>query len=136
MEEKISLNPLKKAIDQLDNGLKEYNQIQLKSDLLRDGVIQRFEYTYELAWKTLKRFLEISNPSANLIDAMSFPSLIRSAWEQELLKSSWDNWKKFREARNNTSHAYDGPKAKQVFAIIPDFLEEANYLYQQLLKRI
>lgn len=130
----LSLEPLQKAMHQLENGLNEYAQSS-KSDLLCDGVIQRFEYTYELAWKTLKRFLESTNPTPALIDQMSFQTLIRAAWEQGLLKSSWDVWENFRDARNNTRHVYDAKKAKQVFAKIPDFVKEVHYLYHQLASR-
>ncbi len=134
MTETFSINFLQNAILQLENGMEEYKQNN-KSDLLRDGVIQRYEYTYELAWKTLKRFLEVSQPSVTTIDQLSFPVLIRTAWEQGLLKSSWDVWKIFRDARNQTSHAYDEKKARKVFSIIPNFLIEVKYLYQQLDKR-
>jgi nucleotidyltransferase substrate binding protein (TIGR01987 family) len=133
--ESFSIHFLEKAILQLETGIKEYEQTP-KSDLLRDGVIQRFEYTYELAWKTLKRFLEISQPSLAVIDQLSFPVLIRTAWEQGLLHSSWDVWKKFRDARNQTSHAYDEKKAQKVFSIIPLFLNEVKFLNQQLQKRV
>jgi nucleotidyltransferase substrate binding protein (TIGR01987 family) len=135
MPESISTDFLEKAISQLENGLEEYNQGS-QSDLLRDGVIQRFEYTYELAWKTVKRFLEVSLPSLTTIDQLSFPELIRTAWEQGLLKSSWNIWKTFRDARNQTSHAYDEKKANKVFSIVPQFLNEVKYLYQQLHQRI
>ncbi len=92
MNHQESLKFLQKAIVQLENGLKQYAQSN-GNDLIRDGVIQRFEYTYELSWKTLKRFLESTNPVAETIDQMSFSTLIRTAWEQGLLKSSWDIWK-------------------------------------------
>ncbi len=134
MDHPLSLQFLQKAILQLDSGLKEY-EANNKSQLLRDGVIQRFEYTYELAWKTLKRYLESTNPSEIAIEKMSFSTLIRTGWEKELLKSSWDVWENFRNARNDTSHAYDEKKAQKVFSRIPEFLEEVRYLYDQLLER-
>lgn len=135
MNHQESLKFLQKAIVQLESGLKQYAQSN-GNDLIRDGVIQRFEYTYELSWKTLKRFLESTNPVAETIDQMSFSTLIRTAWEQGLLKSSWDIWKNFRDARNDTSHAYDQEKAAKVFVRIPEFLLEVRYLYDQLLSRI
>ena len=127
----LSVEPLQKAISQLDSGLKEYEQSN-KNEFLRDGVIQRFKYTYVISCKTLKCFLETTNPSPALIDQMSFSTLIRSAWEQGLLKSSCDVWKNFREAHNNTSHAYDEIKAKEVFSVIPSFIIQAEYLIKQI----
>ena len=54
---------LKKACEALDLALKVYDKNLLPEDnseklLLRNGVIQRFEFTYELSWKMLKRYLE------------------------------------------------------------------------------
>jgi len=131
----ISLEPLGKAISQLENGLEEYEKNKT-NDLLRDGVIQRFEYTYETSWKILKRFLEAMSPSPDTIDQMGFPTLIRTAWESGLLKSGWKAWNKFRDSRNKTSHTYDEKIAKEVYSRIPKFLEEVKHLYAQLSARI
>lgn len=135
MKNKLNLEPLQKALKQLEKGLKR-SQKNLEDEELRDGAIQRFEYTYGLACHFIKRYLENSADASAAIDTLPFPELVRAAWEKELLKSSWDVWQKYREARNNTSHVYDGKKAKSVYAIIPEFLAEALYLYQELHRRM
>jgi nucleotidyltransferase substrate binding protein (TIGR01987 family) len=76
-------------------------------EFIRDSVVQRFELTFELAHVLLKRYLEATSASAEEIDAMSFPMLIRTGSERGLLRSAWDRWFDFRKARNSTSHAYD-----------------------------
>ena len=53
-----------------------------KDEFLRDAVIQRFEFTYELSHKMLKRFLESTSPSPANIDEMAFQDLIRTGNEQ------------------------------------------------------
>ena len=53
----IDLGNFRKALDSLAKGLAR-SESNLGDELLRDGVIQRFEYSYELAWKSLKRVLE------------------------------------------------------------------------------
>lgn len=131
----LNLEPLQKALKQLEKGLLR-SQKNLDDEELRDGAIQRFEYTYGLACHFIKRYLEYSVDTPVVIDTLSFPELVRTAWEQGLLKSSWDVWHKYREARNNTSHVYDEKKAKSVYAVIPEFLAEVTYLYQQLQNRI
>ncbi len=67
---------------------------------------------------------------------MPFADLIRSGSEQGLLRSGWPVWKGYREMRGKTSPAYDEGTAVEVAAGIPDFLEEASYLLDQLHLRV
>lgn len=105
------------------------------NEFVRDSCIQRFEYTYELAHKMLKRYLEASEPDAAAIDTMGMADLVRTGWERGLLKSSWDKWVAYRAARNITSHTYNPDKANEVVAIIPAFLEEAAFLFERLTSK-
>jgi nucleotidyltransferase substrate binding protein (TIGR01987 family) len=130
----LDLTSFNNAISQLEQGLTDA-RANAKNQLMRDGVIQRFEYTYELSYKTLKRFLEATEASAQTIEAMSFPDLIRTASERDLLLHGWDIWTKYRTARGTTSHAYDAKKAAEVFSIIPAFLEDVRYLLDQITIR-
>ncbi len=127
----LDFQSLEKAIAQLDAGLRESSKAA-DNELLRDGVIQRFKYTYELSWKMLKRYLEATLPNPEEVDGMSFPSLIRTGSEQGLLLTGWDIWVRYRKARGTTSHTYDEEKAREVFRIIPEFLKEARYLLDRL----
>ena len=97
--------------------------------------IQCFEFTYELSHKMLKRYLEETAANPEEFDLSTFQNLIRTGNEKGLLRSDWLRWKDYRQARIHSSHTYDGQKAEQVYAIAPDFLEEARHLYQQLLAR-
>jgi nucleotidyltransferase substrate binding protein (TIGR01987 family) len=99
---------------------------------LRDGLVQRFEFTYEIAHRTLKRFLESRAATPGTIDAMSFPDLIRTASEQGLVAGGWTAWRLFREMRSRTSHSYDERVAVEVVRGIPAFLEEARSLHRAL----
>ena len=56
----LELTSFRKAIDSLSESLDWYNNksTATPSEILRDSAIQRFEYTYELAWKMMKRWLE------------------------------------------------------------------------------
>ncbi len=129
---KLELTSFKKAIQSLKEALDEYDKTQ--NVFVKDSCLQRFEYTYELAHKLLKRQLEAMSAAAEIIDTMSFQQLIRHGAETGLLLNSWDVWKKYRDARNATSHAYNEEKANEVFDIIPDFYQEASYLLAQLEK--
>ncbi|GFO60239.1 hypothetical protein GMST_25640 [Geomonas silvestris] len=57
-------------------------QVEHANDLLRDGVFQRYKYTYELSWKMLKRYLEMTLPPPEEVDGTSFQTLIRTGSEQ------------------------------------------------------
>jgi len=130
----LDLTPLANAVERLAEGLAEYQQ-NTSYALIRDGLVQRFEFTYEISHKMLKRYLALALASPAEFDSMPFGDLIRTGNEQGLLLSDWSNWKRYREMRSKTSHTYDEGIALQVVAGIPDFLAEARYLLEQLQRR-
>ncbi|QDH16976.1 HI0074 family nucleotidyltransferase substrate-binding subunit [Swingsia samuiensis] len=130
----LYLTPLERALDRLIEGWARHAG-EPDDEQLRDGLIQRFEFTYELSHKTLKRFWESIAASPDEYDRMGFPDLIRSANEAGLLKSAWPQWSVFRKMRNMTSHTYNESSAKQVVATIPDFIEKARFLLAALKER-
>lgn len=131
----LDLSPFRSAVAQLASGLAAARAAP-GDDLMRDGAIQRFEYTYELSHKFLRRFLEETEPAPEQLRELSFPGLIRPGAERGLLVNSWDVWTDHRKARGTTSHAYDGAKAAEVFARIPAFLEDARALLAELERRL
>ncbi|HHU25015.1 MAG TPA: DUF86 domain-containing protein [Bacteroidales bacterium] len=72
------------------------------SDLEKEGLIQRFEYTFELAWKTLQDLLIYMGynitPGPN--------SVLRKSFEIGLI-TNHDGWRKMAKARNITAHTYN-----------------------------
>lgn len=136
----IDFSSLASAIGQLEKSI-NYSRSDLAQkdtelfEQLRNSVIQCFEFTYELSWKMLKRYLEDTAAHPEEIDTSTFQNLIRIGNEKGLLRSDWIRWKTYRLARTNSSHTYDSDKAEAVYEIAPDFLEEARYLYQQLAER-
>jgi nucleotidyltransferase substrate binding protein (TIGR01987 family) len=128
----LNVEPLINAVQRLDEGQSRYQKDE--SDIqIRDGLVKRFEFTYELSHKMLKRYLELN--SANPTQQMTFADLIRTGNEQGVLASDWMVWKNFREMRSSTSHAYDEAIALKVVSGIPDFLEEVKFLLHQLQVR-
>ncbi|HEY8190036.1 MAG TPA: HI0074 family nucleotidyltransferase substrate-binding subunit [Micavibrio sp.] len=136
---KLDLSNFKKAIQQLEQSLEFCNSDLARSDQkvmrqFRMAAIQAFEYTYELSWKMLRRFLDEMEGSPLEAD-MSFADLIRTGNEHGLLLGDWPQWRIFREKRAISSHTYDEAKAEDVFTIIPRMLEEARHLCQRLESR-
>jgi nucleotidyltransferase substrate binding protein (TIGR01987 family) len=134
MSDKLNLAPLENAVSRLTEGLARYEK-DITDTQIRDGLIQRFEFSYEISHKMLKRHLEAVSPTPEQFDAMAFADLIRSANEQGLLLGDWSAWKIYREMRSKTSHTYDEEIAIEVVHSIPAFLEEARHLLKQLQER-
>lgn len=130
----LDISPLNKAIQRLEEGLRRY-QLDIGDEQVRDGLVQRFEFTYEICHKTLKRYLVLSAASPTSFDQISFSDLIRSGNQNGLLHGDWPAWRRYREMRSKTSHTYDEAVALEVVAGIPDFLREAHYLAAQLQAR-
>lgn len=136
----LDFSPLQNAIAQLDKSLKfATSPLALENpelfEQLRNSVIQCFEFTYELSHKMLRRFLKETSANPDEFESMTFADLIRTGNEQGLLRSDWVRWKTFRQARTDSSHAYDENKAVAVYQIVPDFMIEASYLCQRLIDR-
>jgi nucleotidyltransferase substrate binding protein (TIGR01987 family) len=132
---RLDITPFANAVDRLREGLRRY-ACDTTDEQIRDGLIQRFEFTYELSHKMLKRYLEQAAASPESLDQMSFQDLIRTGSEQGLLRSGWPEWRRYREMRSRTSHAYDAKVAAEVVTAIPDFLDEAAFLQAELARRL
>lgn len=113
----------------VDRSLREPNDEEV-----RDAVIQRFEYGYELCWKMLKRQLELELPNPADADRMSFADLIREGAERGLVVEPQKRLN-YRYQRNLTSHAYDEGKAKEAHAGAIAFLADARALLAALQAR-
>lgn len=79
---------LSKAIRALQRALTQLEKTP-EDEFVRDACVQRFEFTYELSSKFLRRYLALTEPNADDVQAMSFPTLIRTAAERGLLLNDW-----------------------------------------------
>lgn len=130
----LNLSPLQNAVARLREGLVRYRQ-DVTDTQIRDGLIQRFEFTYELSHKMLKRFLATTSANPGEFDEMPFADLIRTGNQRGLLQGDWPAWRTYREMRSKTSHTYDEDVAVGVVAGIDGFLAEAEYLLARLEDR-
>jgi len=124
----LDCTPLENALAQLEEGLHEAGR-QPASELLRDGVIQRFEYTHELALKFIRRALETG--FGDVVDEMLYNDVLRTAAERGLINDV-QAWFEYRTARNKTSHTYDAKVAADVFRAAQPFLEHVRFLLRRL----
>jgi nucleotidyltransferase substrate binding protein (TIGR01987 family) len=123
------LTPFEKALSSLEEVLR------LPVDpIIRDSAIQRFEYTYELAFKFMKRFLKEAAASTAGIEENGFKDILRAAAAAGMVEDV-ERWFSYRGARNMTSHTYDEKKAAQVFGLLPAFARDARSLLEALQRR-
>jgi nucleotidyltransferase substrate binding protein (TIGR01987 family) len=135
----VNLANLRRAIAALDEGLSILHREQSHHAdltlqiLLRDAAIQRFEFTFETAWKTLKRYLQ--EYGLEQIDNATNRQIFRIGYEQGLLRDA-EAWMVYLRQRNLTSHVYDQSVAEAIFRTIPEFLEDARWMLARLEERL
>ncbi|MBM2812087.1 MAG: hypothetical protein HW416_2846 [Chloroflexi bacterium] len=137
----LDLSSLANAIVSLDDGLGVVGntdwlaaQPQAVRHTLIAGVIQQFEFVYELSIKMLRRRLEMDAATPTDVDYGSFRDLLRLAAERGLI-ADIEAWFRYRQMRNITSHTYDQDKAQQVCAGVAPFIVDARALLQGLVAR-
>jgi nucleotidyltransferase substrate binding protein (TIGR01987 family) len=133
----LDLSSIEKATELLRSALQIHDANSLPEDapekmLLRDGVIQRFEFTFELGWKMLKRYLE--QYGLERVDALNNRDFFRVGHEQGMLADP-ARWFHYLQMRNQTSHCYDDAKAQEVFLAARDFLSDVVALLERLRER-
>ena len=131
----FSISALENAHKRLCDVLKIFVENE-NDDIVRDSVIQRFEFTYSIALKTLKKYFEGVAFVMEDVQQMTFNQVIRVANQLDLLHFELDKWTEFRQMCNLTSHTYDEEVARKVVAVVPDFCEEVGYLLKQLRSKI
>ena len=92
-----------------------------ESELMIDAVLHRYEFTFELAWKTLKDYLEYLGVTMN---TGSPREVIKESFAHELI-SDGEVWIKMMLARNSLSHLYDEETSREVYEEIKN-----EYIYQ------
>ena len=116
----LNISALENAEKKLKEMLLRYEK-ESDDEAVRDSVIQRFEFTYSIALKTLRKYFIERAFVLEEVNQMSFNEMIRTASQLNLLVSNLEKWTVYREMRNMTSHTYDEEIALQVVGIIPDF---------------
>ncbi len=124
VEKVIKLNSLKKALARLEEGLSK-----AKDELDYDGVIQRFEFSFELLWKTIQEYAKNEG-----LEVYSPKEAFRVGGELDLIDKVED-WFEFLHQRNLTVHIYNQKMAKEVINNVPKFLEEAKRVVEKMERK-
>ncbi|ORJ62997.1 HI0074 family nucleotidyltransferase substrate-binding subunit [Geothermobacter hydrogeniphilus] len=136
----LDLSSLKKVVASLDAVLAETRNLTFMNSLtpvqknaMIAGAIQNFEFTYELCWKFLKRWME-NNISSESVEGITRRQLFRLAVESRLIDDV-ERWMIFHRAHNQTSHVYDEEVARDVYQSATEFLPAAKALLAALEAR-
>lgn len=113
-----------KALERLKEALKEE-----ETEIVIDGVLHRFEFTFELAWKTMKDYLEYMG----VISKIGSPrEVIKSCFEYGLIEDG-EEWIKMMLSRNALSHLYDEETSGEIYSDIEDkYIELLNKLNEKI----
>ncbi len=118
-QRRIFIEKLAKAIERLEEALKPE-----KNAVVRDSAIQRFEFTFDLAWKSLKLYLE----EVEGLECRSPKVCLRLAFSVGLIEND-PYWLQICAYRNLTSRTYDEELADKIYEELPKVLEYFKRLY-------
>ncbi len=122
-------NNFSNAFGQLAEAVELSGQRKL-SKLEMQGLVQGFEYTHELAWNTLKDFLEAHGGIKKKIYGSK--DAIREAFRTELIENG-DVWMNMIDSRNQTTHTYD---EKTILEIVNDITEKYFAEFKSLHEKL
>ena len=117
----------KKAFNQLDSAVQLCETREL-SDLEKQGLIQVFEYTYELSWNMIRDYFRWQGNTS----ITGSRDVIREAFANGLLEDG-DGWMRMLQDRNRTSHTYNEDTAR---AILNNILTQYHSLFGKLRTRM
>lgn len=115
-----------KAVCRLEEALNEYEKYAISSS--RDGVIQRFEFCTELAWKSTREYLL----SEGYVDINSPKTVMKQAYADNLIEDD-EAWLELLYSRNLTSHIYDDNTASDIFNNIKN---KYLHLFKELIAKL
>ncbi|KGO92074.1 nucleotidyltransferase substrate binding protein [Flavobacterium subsaxonicum] len=108
---------LKETVDTLDPEADNFSDAL--SDLEKEGLIQRFEYTHELAWKVMKDYIEYQGST----DIGGSRDATREAFKMGLIDNG-ETWMDMIKSRNLTTHTYNEATAEDIFTkIVNDYFK-------------
>lgn len=121
----------KRAMKQLEMAFEMMEQREL-NDLEKQGVIQAFEYNYELAWNTIKDFYHYQG----VADIQGSRDAFRLAFERGLIKEG-DIWMDMIKKRQLTTHTYNKETSELIIqAIVDDYFYQFEQLKEELTKQL
>jgi nucleotidyltransferase substrate binding protein (TIGR01987 family) len=133
----LDLSSLRKGISSLRTAIEVADAKKMSvfdratQDVIKAGVIQNFEFTYDLCWKFIQRWLKENHPGENADLPRARKELFRMAARYGLIDDPAP-WFDYGDARNMTAHVYDERRAQIVYDVAVKFINEAEALLKCL----
>ena len=127
MKPESLLKDFSQTLSQLNDAL----QVTANHDVVRAGCIQYFEFTFELAWKSIKVVAE----QEGLSPGASPKACLRTAYSLQWVDDE-SIWLEMLDARNRMSHTYDAKEALKIYTRLPEFNKSLRNLLLSLEGRM
>jgi nucleotidyltransferase substrate binding protein (TIGR01987 family) len=105
-----AINYLKKDLEEKEIDIEYKNTDKILEEIIKEGVIQRFEYTYEMAWNVMKDYA-LYQGNSEISDSRD---AIRFAFSSNLITNG-ELWMDMIKSRIKTSHTYDEKTAEEIY---------------------
>ena len=144
MEKKLDLKSVRNAQEAFTNALAFAENVENKPadqlnffefDVARAALIQHFEFTYELCWKTMKRCIEMNIGVGSKEEIPSQRDLFRISGERGFIED-FHTWMDYHRARNKTSHSYDEDIAQEVYKVAKKFKIDLDKFVKAVEERL
>lgn len=133
----LSLKALEKSVRSLEEAIEyskgkiDLDNLDILGDNLRSAIIQKFEYTYELSMKMMRRWLDENLFLGNSEFSLTKMEILKNAYKEGLIDNI-DDWVEFGKARNLTSHTYNEDNAVVVYKKALEFLPASKSMIMRL----
>ena len=130
----IDITNLKNALETLKESMQklEANKTLDIVDMLEDACVKRFEYTLEIARKTMKKILK---KTYGLDESELTVNNVFRYMQGYNFISNWESWRAYYEKRNNTAHEYDYIKSRKLLDLVPQFIIDTDNFINNMENR-
>ena len=97
-------------------------------EIYADSCVKRYEYTFETAWKTMKKYFKLQYGKKE--EELTMNNIFRFMESYGFAKS-WTVWRDFYSKRNSTAHEYNIEKSRNLIEVIPEFLNNVDFLLEK-----
>jgi nucleotidyltransferase substrate binding protein (TIGR01987 family) len=122
---RLFVTDLEQAVMRLQEAL-----VRTQDSFIRDAAIKRFEFCFELAWKSIQAVARLEGQ-----ECASPRSAFTLSWQNHWVKDE-GLWLDMLDARNKTTHTYREATAREVFSSLPGFLPALDFLCRTLISRL
>lgn len=127
----LDIEALRKAKVSLEKAYNVFINGDNDEDILAiyaDSCVKRYEYTFETAWKTMKKYFKLQYGKKE--EDLTMNNIFRFMEAYGFAKD-WTNWRDYYTKRNSTTHEDNIEKSRNLLEIIPEFIKSVDFLLEK-----